>query len=104
MDNLGDLPPRTSHPLPLPSFASIECIVYEPPRASFMHNELFHDDPQPHEPQPQQPQSFFPTYLEIDESTWIDPPQTQEKINDQLDGHYAFSNMVDSHLQEAMNL
>ncbi|GJZ84928.1 hypothetical protein Tco_0650267 [Tanacetum coccineum] len=62
MDNLDDLPLRTSHPPPTLTFDSIEGIALQPPRPSFIPNQM-DIEPPPH-------LSFSPNHLldQLDQS------------------------------------
>jgi len=67
-----------------------------------IHGPLYHDA-QSSQPQPQ-PLSPTSTLVAIDEAMWMNMPQTQEEISEELNRLYTLSGMVDHRLHEAMDI
>ena len=102
-------PPQheSSQPKPLlfnPIYKEIHGPLYGEP--NFQHHEQPpHQETQPpSQSQSQHFESFFPSYEEIEASLWNNPPNTHEELNDCLENLYAFKNMVDTHLHQALEI
>ncbi|GKD84584.1 hypothetical protein Tco_1355738 [Tanacetum coccineum] len=88
MDDLEDLPPRTSHLPPPLNFTSIERIALQPPCPSFVPDQMDIKPPPPSFPS----SNIFDTF---DDSLWINgpppPPHTATSIGSNVVNALKFS-------------
>jgi hypothetical protein len=76
-----------------------------------IHGPLYGEPSFHHHDQQQEPpqdfsnrfESIFPTYEEIEASLLTKSPNTHEELNTRSERLYAFKNMIDSHLTQAMD-
>lgn len=92
--------PMLFHPI----YKDIHGTLYGEP--NFQQNDQPQHQAPPQEPQSQSQhfESLFPSYEEIEESLWNNPPNTNEEINNRLDNLYAFKSMIDTHLHQTTSV